>query len=357
MTEKGLRNWLETLGRSLLAERSSPKEQERNTSSHRCSDSDTIVRNLYLGLLKREGTDADIAAWSSEIDKGVPLARIVHEFDESPEHLQLLETRQPPPPPALSYRPSLTILDIGAQPLSYEEDPFAALVRGGNCRVIGFEPLETGKSARASADPSWNLVADFAGDGASRTFYETESSPTSSLYEPNHDGIGDFTGLAEVCRVVSTRDVRTVRLDDVIQEPVHFLKLDVQGAELDVLRGAERLLRDVLVIHSEVEFYPIYQGQPLFDSIFRFLRDRGFELFDLPRQTKYSYQPTLEHRERLLWSEAVFIPTRDRIDQLDEDAMQRLVRIMHDNYGAVGFSQWILDRRQKGIQGPAPASA
>ena len=43
---------------------------------------------------------------------------------------------------------------------------------------------------------------------------------------------------------VETYDVDIVRLDDVVSEPVGFIKLDIQGAELPALEGARRILTD-----------------------------------------------------------------------------------------------------------------
>ena len=67
-----------------------------------------------------------------------------------------------------------------------------------------------------------------------------------------------------------------------IDRQVDYLKLDVQGGELDALRAATRVLGDVLAVHVEVEFIPIYLSQPPFDDVFRFIVAAGFDLFDLP---------------------------------------------------------------------------
>jgi len=63
---------------------------------------------------------------------------------------------------------------------------------------------------------------------------------------------------------------------------VHFLKLDVEGAELDVLHGAHNLLtRSVQGVRSEVCFSPIFSGAPTFGDLDRLLRSYGMVLLNL----------------------------------------------------------------------------
>jgi hypothetical protein len=59
------------------------------------------------------------------------------------------------------------------------------------------------------------------------------------------------------------------------------LKLDLQGAELSALRGLRERIADVRVILTEVEFAPLYDGQPLFGDLDVHLRGAGFRLFHL----------------------------------------------------------------------------
>ncbi len=65
------------------------------------------------------------------------------------------------------------------------------------------------------------------------------------------------------------------RLDDVVSEPVGFVKIDVEGHEMEVLRGAEHILRrdrPTLLIESEAAHQP---GQPF--ELFRHLLQRGYQ--------------------------------------------------------------------------------
>lgn len=81
---------------------------------------------------------------------------------------------------------------------------------------------------------------------------------------------------------MATEDVRTTRLDDEImldslRRPA-AMKIDVQGAEMLVLRGATELLSMIDAVLVECSFVELYDGQALVDDVIGFLRDRGFRL-------------------------------------------------------------------------------
>lgn len=102
---------------------------------------------------------------------------------------------------------------------------------------------------------------------------------SSSIFSPgewNHKYHGDRMAVAEVA------NVELVRLDQALPvDAVDILKLDLQGYELQALKGAGQLLERVKVIVTEVEFVPLYENQPLFGDIDVFLRQAGFRLLNL----------------------------------------------------------------------------
>ncbi len=55
-----------------------------------------------------------------------------------------------------------------------------------------------------------------------------------------------------------------------------YLKIDVQGAELDVLRGGESAVNECLFVELELSLVPLYETGPLFYEAVDWLRDRGF---------------------------------------------------------------------------------
>jgi FkbM family methyltransferase len=59
---------------------------------------------------------------------------------------------------------------------------------------------------------------------------------------------------------------------------IKLLKLDVQGYEMEVLKGAEPVFDMVEFIYAEAQFQELYKGGPLFHDLFEFLNRRQFEL-------------------------------------------------------------------------------
>lgn len=85
-----------------------------------------------------------------------------------------------------------------------------------------------------------------------------------------------------------TIEVDVRRLADYVRDndvsAIDLLKLDVQGYELEVLRGSEEVLSRVAWIYTEAQFQDLYAGGPTFTDTFTFLNARGF---DLVRMTSF----------------------------------------------------------------------
>jgi hypothetical protein len=161
-------------------------------------------------------------------------------------------------------------------------------------------------------------------------------NPTSSLLEPNRAFLSQFVALPEMCEIVSEQLVDTTRLDDLPEvKDCDFLKVDVQGGELGVLRGARQLLEATVVVHSEVEFAPIYKDQPLFSDVDEFLRARGFELIDVMKTGYAAYDdlPRPITSSRLMWADAVYFKSPESLSNFGPKKLMRAAYIAHVNYG------------------------
>jgi len=103
---------------------------------------------------------------------------------------------------------------------------------------------------------------------------------SSSVLNPSALNKGIHGEKMDIRQVV---EVPQVRLEDVMQDyrEIDLLKLDLQGYELEALKGCGRLLERIKIISTEIEFVALYDGQPLFGDIDVFLRAHGFRLLNL----------------------------------------------------------------------------
>ena len=165
----------------------------------------------------------------------------------------------------------IRVVDVGAYRGDFTADALAAFP--GSSALL-FEPGPSKAAAlrqRYRSEPSVRVFEIALGDeGGEALFHEYEDSATDSLL-PAH-------GATETTRRVLVR-----RLDDVLEDEgatsVDLLKIDAQGYDLHVLRGAARTLarcRPALLV--EAIFVPLYRGQACFDELLAFLTAAGYRL-------------------------------------------------------------------------------
>ena len=171
-----------------------------------------------------------------------------------------------------------TVVDIGAN-----RGHFALVAR--HCLpqawVISFEPLPAAAA---------KFRAVFAGDDrvtlheaaigpvpGNATIHVSRLDDSSSLFPITATQVDLFPGTEEVATaVVRVAPLRDFVLAADIQAPA-LLKLDVQGFELEALRGCEELLGHFVYVYAECSFVELYAGQSLADEVIAWLRERGFK--------------------------------------------------------------------------------
>jgi FkbM family methyltransferase len=130
---------------------------------------------------------------------------------------------------------------------------------------------------------------------------KNEYSPSSSLLELTDLHKNAFP----VTKKVKEEKIYVKVLDKIVNElelkKKVFLKIDVQGYELNVLRGAENTIKDVDIILIETSFYELYTNQPLFNDIYSFLSNKGFNYFG-------SFEQLYDERDgKILQADSIFI--------------------------------------------------
>jgi FkbM family methyltransferase len=172
------------------------------------------------------------------------------------------------------------VIDVGASAGSY-----AAQVRlnGFEGRIVSFEPTSeafVALQAKAALDADWSChqlaLSETEGE---QSINVSGNSWSSSLLPITSQHIRSAPGSA----YIGSEIVRTSRLDLIAQRLFDsntraYLKLDVQGYELSVLRGANKALQDVPALECELSIVPLYEGQPLVGDVLDYVADRGFSL-------------------------------------------------------------------------------
>lgn len=178
---------------------------------------------------------------------------------------------------AITYCAPHTLIDVGAN-----KGQFSAAVRGilPFARIYSFEPLKEPAGifkAIFEHDTRTSLFETALGAHKSEmTFYVTSRNDSSSLLRPNEDQL-------RISHLDTAREtsVPVAPLSDFLDlnalaGPV-MLKIDVQGFELEVLRGISDLDK-IDFIYVELSFVELYENQALFSEVCKFLMDKGFRV-------------------------------------------------------------------------------
>jgi len=152
--------------------------------------------------------------------------------------------------------------------------------------IFSFEPVGKSFAAlsrRAEQDERWLVHRVALGrESGSADINVTEKTVFSSFLTPTSYASETF-GSEPTVTATETVDMRT--LDGVIDEllahvtnPHVFLKLDTQGWDLEVLRGAPRSLASIAALQTEVAAQPIYEGMPSMRESLDYLEKSGFDV-------------------------------------------------------------------------------
>ena len=154
-------------------------------------------------------------------------------------------------------------------------------------RTLGFEPVIWVEALPDIAEQATMRIKEFSNQkvvcatlastsGQELTFYRAgNEGSSSSLLEPHL-----IMAAHPEVRVSQETKVSTQVMDELFQDlsKYKFLCLDVQGAELEVLKGASKSLQGFDYIMSEVSIRQLYRGAPGFEDITNFLIENGFVL-------------------------------------------------------------------------------
>jgi len=247
---------------------------------------------------------------------------------------------------------TFNILEIGSAPLDGAPEPFHSLIHSfPGSRINAFEvDAELCKSlnSKTISGIAYHPVA-LGRREEERPFYITNHPMCCSLYKPNEKLLKQFNNM-EMSMLKAVSTIMTVSLDYFIAKnnigPVDFIKIDIQGAELDVFEGGVTTLRDVVAIVTEAEFIPLYENQPLFGNICAFLAEQGLSFSKFLEVGGRALKPTILNNNpnlpgQFMWSDSLFFKDPLHLDAFSSDQLlkQAVLALM---YGSQDVSLYCL---------------
>lgn len=177
-----------------------------------------------------------------------------------------------------------------------------------NSKIYSFEPFEESYNQLLNSTQNYGNIIPVK-KGLSDTignakFHSNNFAPTNSLLPT--DKKGEKVWGEQILDTKEIVEVEITTIDKFVEfysiEKINILKIDVQGAEKLVLKGADKTLKEgrIDLIYTEILLQPTYTNQSSFDEILVIMKQNDFSLYNFYNQ---SYQPNGQIRQ----VDAIFI--------------------------------------------------
>jgi FkbM family methyltransferase len=175
-----------------------------------------------------------------------------------------------------------TIFDVGAF-RGEVTARYARLFPGAD--IYAFEPYPVSYESlvkRFQNNPRFHLVNGAVSSRSGESTFHVNQNPATNSLLPTGTGFAAASAITTKQITVPTLTLDDFRESRGLPSP-EILKFDIQGNELEALRGAVRTLGEngPLLIYTEVLFESLYQNCALFGDLAGFLKSQGYELFNL----------------------------------------------------------------------------
>jgi len=214
---------------------------------------------------------------------------------------------------------SYNIIDVGAAgglPPRFRWMPFLKKIH-----LTAFEPddrdISNFESQQNVKKVDFQNVA-LSDKGQELKLYLTLNNVLSSIYEPDVNFLKKYpdTVAGKGCQIIDVKDINSMTMDSFShnnKKIYDYLKIDTQGSELDILKGSEKTLKNIFCVEIEVEFQKMYRNQPVFSDVDIFLREMGFEIFDLRKEYWNLGQSNTLNKGQLIWGDALYFKSIDSL--------------------------------------------
>ena len=233
------------------------------------------------------------------------------------------------------------IVDIGANPID-GDPPYKGMLAANLCRVVGFEPQLEALEQLNKVKTDLELYLPYViGTGIQKTLHRCRYSGWTSLLEPDQAALEAFPGFRDNATVLEKIPVDPRHLDSISEiKNIDFLKLDVQGSELDCLKSGIEKLASCVFIQLEISFVTLYKNQPGFGEIDVFLRNLGFIPHCFTAIKKCIIAPLVLNNDpnqsfnQLLESDLVYVKNFIQPSNLTNEQLKQIALVAHYCFGS-----------------------
>jgi len=188
-------------------------------------------------------------------------------------------------------------------------------------------------------------------------FHLCKKQEVSSVYPPNFNFLNKFAD-SERFNVKKIIHLNADTLDNQLKrediDEVDFIKIDTQGYELSILKGCSSCLENVVGLEIEVEFEPVYIGQPLFSEVDQYVRENGFTLVDLKRYfwKRKNNKNTGNKKGQIIFGDALYFKSPEQILSSSKISQEKIIRTIYVylSYGYLDLSQVLLNNSKNELE-------
>ncbi len=170
------------------------------------------------------------------------------------------------------------VVHVGA----HQGEEFAAYTRHGIRRIVAVEANPRWAAFLRERSPDIDVIEAAVSDRDGQAELLIHTSRSGSEEPASLLPLGEFGDIVPSLRTDRSETVRAVRLDTLYADGelagCDFLNIDIQGAELQALQGAELFLREACAVLTETNVIEMYAGGATEAEIDSFLTARGFSL-------------------------------------------------------------------------------
>ena len=227
-------------------------------------------------------------SFTFNVDIATPVINTTSDIVDIKQFLRALRDPYPFPPDHIEYLNKLkndgvdpmVIYDVGACVLHWTDR-----VRNiwPSAEVIAFEAADVHEFLYQESGIQYHIGVLSDESGKEVNFYQNDEAPGGNSYYRENAEIQPAAATLYSDRYV--RKLRTITLDAVASlkrfPPPDLIKMDVQGAELDVLKGAQETIKTAKHIILELQIVEYNKGAPLKDTVIAYMDSIGYDCLGL----------------------------------------------------------------------------